>query len=214
MTVKNINSPQRTEGSGSRACWSCDGDVDLRAAFCHLCGVIQPPLVADHFSRLGLQRKYDLKEDDLERQYFGFQRSFHPDRFAGKTPREQAISMEYAANINDAYETLRDPLLRAEYLLKLEGRKVAGGNGETVDEPGLLMEVMELSEVISGADTLDQLLPLMERANAEVAASELALGVVFADNDFDRAATIALRLRYMIKLAGDAQQRAASLEGS
>ena len=122
--------------------------------------------------------------------------------------------MEYAANINDAYETLRDPLLRAEYLLKLEGRKVAGGNGETVDEPGLLMEVMELSEVISGADTLDQLLPLMERANAEVAASELALGVVFADNDFDRAATIALRLRYMIKLAGDAQQRAASLEGS
>lgn len=214
MTVENIDSPRRAEGSGSRTCWSCDGDVDLRAAFCHLCGIIQPPLVADHFSRLGLQRKYDLKVDDLERQYFGFQRSFHPDRFAGKSPREQAISMEYAANINDAYETLRDPLLRAEYLLKLQGHKVAGSNGETVDEPGLLLEVMELSEVISGAETLDQLFPLMERANAEVAASELALGVVFADNDFDRAATIALRLRYMIKLADDAQQRAASLEGS
>jgi molecular chaperone HscB len=188
--------------------------VDLRAAFCHSCGVIQPALPMDHFSRLGLPRNYDLKEDDLERQYFGFQRSFHPDRFASKSPREQAISMEYAANINDAYDTLRDPLQRAEYLLLLEGRPVSGSDGSTVSDPELLMEVMELSELIVGADTLDQTMPLLERANAEVAASEIALGVVFADNDLDRAANIALRLRYMTRLAGEARQNVVKLRGS
>lgn len=214
MTAEKADSERNTDGSGGRACWSCDGGVDSRAAFCHQCGRIQPPLPANHFSRLGLQRKFDLKLEDIERQYFGFQRSFHPDRFASKSPREQAISLEYATNINDAYQILSDPLLRAEYLLKLEGRKIAGEDGGTIDEPGLLMEVMELSEGISDADSLDAVMPLVERTNAEVLASELALGVVFADNDLDRAAVIALRLRYMIKLAEDARLRVVALTDS
>ena len=200
-------------GAGTRPCWSCEEGVNLRASFCHQCGFIQPPLPADHFSCLGLPRNYDLKDEDLERQYFGFQRSFHPDRFANKSPREQAISLEYATNINEAYDTLRDPLERAEYMLGLAGHKVAGSNGETVSDPELLMEVMELNELIVGADTVDQLEPLMERANAEVAASEIALGVVFAENDIERAANIALRLRYMKRLADQARHSAASLKG-
>jgi len=212
VTASNSSQPQGTGGASSRPCWSCEEDVNLRASFCHQCGVIQPPLPMDHFSRLGLPRNYDLKDDDLERQYFGFQRSFHPDRFAGKTPREQAISMEYAANINDAYETLRDPLLRAEYMLRIEGHEVAGSNGDTVEDPALLMEVMELNELIVGADTLDQLMPLVERTNAEVLASEIALGVVFAENDIERAANIALRLRYMKRLSDQARQSAAALQ--
>lgn len=149
----------------------------------------------------------------MERQYFGFQRSFHPDRFAAKSAREQAISTEYAANINDAYETLKDSLLRAEYLLRLSGREVAGGDGQTVEDAGLLMEVMELGEAIADADTAERIASLVERTNAEVGASEIALGIMFADNDLDRAADVALRLRYMSKLSRDARQRATALRG-
>jgi molecular chaperone HscB len=213
VTTEQINSEPGPGGTGPRPCWSCDGDVDLRAAFCHQCGVIQPSLPVDHFARLGLPRQYDLEAEDLERQYFGFQRSFHPDRFAAKSPREQAISMEYAANINDAYETLKNSLLRAEYLLRLSGREVAGGDGQTVEDAGLLMEVMELGEAIAEADTAERIASLLERTNAEVGASEIALGMMFADNDLDRAANVALRLRYMSKLSQDARQRATALRG-
>jgi molecular chaperone HscB len=57
----------------------------------------------------------------LEKSFYAFSRKLHPDRFAAKPPAEQAAALAESSRLNDAYRTLKDPIARTEYLLKLEG---------------------------------------------------------------------------------------------
>jgi hypothetical protein len=49
--------------------------------------------------------------------------------------------------LNEAYHTLKDPTLRVQYLLSLEGIPV-GEHGKTVTDIDLLQEIMEIKESI------------------------------------------------------------------
>ncbi|MBI3446045.1 MAG: Fe-S protein assembly co-chaperone HscB, partial [Magnetospirillum sp.] len=137
-------------------CWSCKGPVASRALFCSVCGAVQGPGAIDHYTRLGMQPAFDLDLDLLERQYFGFQRRLHPDRFAYKSGKEKALSQSQATSLNEAYETLKDPLKRAAYLLGLLGHPVDLTACGTINDRELLMEQMEKREALAEATTPDQ----------------------------------------------------------
>jgi molecular chaperone HscB len=138
------------------ACWSCG---DMRAAlFCESCGKLQPPAPTDYFSFFGLPRKLNVDVAELEREFYQFSRKLHPDVFSRATPQEQDWSLQKSSQMNDAYRTLKDPIARTEYLLKLEGVQMeeqsklatekARQTGETkkqVVPPDLLEEVFELN---------------------------------------------------------------------
>ena len=57
----------------------------------------------------------------LEKSFYALSRRLHPDRFAARPPAEQAAALAESSRLNDAYRTLKDPIARTEYLLKLEG---------------------------------------------------------------------------------------------
>ena len=95
---------------GIVGCWSCHGPVAGRALFCHTCGAVQPPGQIDHFARLGIERDFKIDSAELDRRYFGFQRNLHPDRFARRSAKERAIAESQSASLNQAYETLKEPL--------------------------------------------------------------------------------------------------------
>ena len=57
----------------------------------------------------------------LEKSFYALSRRLHPDRFAAKSADEQAAALVESSRLNDAYRTLKDPIARTEYLLKLEG---------------------------------------------------------------------------------------------
>ena len=57
----------------------------------------------------------------LEKSFYALSRKLHPDRFASRPPGEQAAALAESSRLNDAYRTLKDPIARTEYLLKLEG---------------------------------------------------------------------------------------------
>ena len=57
----------------------------------------------------------------LEKSFYALSRRLHPDRFASKSAEEQAAALAESSRLNDAYRTLKDPIARTEYLLKLEG---------------------------------------------------------------------------------------------
>jgi len=192
-------------------CWSCRGPVAARDPFCATCGAVQPPAQLDAFARLGVPRAYDVDEAGLQRRYFDLQRRLHPDRFAAKSARERALSQQQAAALNQAYETLKDPLDRAAELLRLAGRNARFAGQGTVDDPELLMEAMEMREALAEAETADQAESVQARAQADVASARTDLASAFAAGDLDQAERAALRLRYLDKLAEEARQRRRAL---
>jgi len=94
----------------------------------------------DYFQFFGLEPRFNLDPADLENRFHRLSRQLHPDRFAQAAPAEREQSLAASANLNDAYRTLRDPIARAEYFLKLQGFE------QTKEVPAeLLEEVFELN---------------------------------------------------------------------
>lgn len=194
------NGQSKPETGAPASCWSCHGPVDPRALFCHTCGSIQPSRPVDHFVRLAIRRAYDLKTADLERQYFGFQRRFHPDRFAAKSATEKAHSLQHATSLNEAYETLKSPLGRARYLLELLGRTVIEED-QTTSDPALLAEAMEMRQALAEAPDAAAVAAIAADADEKIADCRTALGAAFATDDLDTAMELTLRLTYLDRFA-------------
>ena len=143
-------------GEAKHACWSCG---EMRAAqFCTACGKVQPPAPVDYFSFFGLPRKLNVDIARLEKDFYELSRKLHPDTYAQAEGREQEWSLEQSSRLNDAYRTLKDPVKRTQYLLRLEGVELeeqskaatekARASGEVkkqVVPPDLLEEVFELN---------------------------------------------------------------------
>ncbi|PYV45291.1 MAG: Fe-S protein assembly co-chaperone HscB, partial [Acidobacteria bacterium] len=107
----------------------------MRAAqFCTSCGKVQPPAPVDYFSFFGLPRKLNLDNATLERGFYAMSRKLHPDLYARRDSREQNWSLEQSSRLNDAYRTLKDPIRRTEYLLKLEGVELEGQSKAGTEE--------------------------------------------------------------------------------
>jgi molecular chaperone HscB len=189
------------------ACWSCHGPLGKLRSFCDTCGAVQPPAAGDLFARLDLAPGFDLEPKELDRLYFARQRQLHPDRFRAKTAREQAFAQGQAADLNEAYETLRDPLSRAVFLLKRAGRRIDDSDGVTVHDKALLMEAMEAREALSEAEDAGAVEALMAQAQADADAVTKELSELFRSQDLDRAVRATLRLKYLRKLAEEARLR-------
>lgn len=194
-----------------KVCWSCKGPVAASALFCETCNAIQPPGQLDHFKRFGLERSFDLDLDAVEATYLRQQQKLHPDRFAAKSGREQALSSQQAASLNEAFETLKNPVARAHYLLRLEGLDPEGGEGHTVNDPALLMEAMEMREALDEADSRDVVDTMIRDTRKQARACEAELGQVFAARDFDKAQKLTTRLRYLMKMTEEARAKKSRL---
>ena len=75
----------------------------------------------DYFTLFGLPARYPLDIQALSLRFQDLQRQYHPDKFASGTQAEQLAAVSQSATINQAWQTLRHPLMRAEYLLSLHG---------------------------------------------------------------------------------------------
>lgn len=204
---KPMTQIERSTSGAVVPCWSCKGPISQLALFCSTCGAVQPPGKIDHFTRLGLRQDFAIEPAELDRHYFGFQRRLHPDRFATRSAKERALSQQQATALNEAYETLKDPLKRAAYLLRLAGRVVDIDQAGTVDDPALLMEAMEMREALAEADSAEAVAALAQQAEADVAACQASLGEAFAEDDLALAGKLTTRLKYLGKLAEEAKSR-------
>ena len=95
----------------------------------------------------GLPPKLDLDVQALEKQFYRYSRKLHPDVHARATTQEQEWSLAQASLLNDAYRTLKNPLDRTKYLLKLEGVQFEEDRGTNPSKvpSDLLEEVFELN---------------------------------------------------------------------
>jgi molecular chaperone HscB len=141
-------------------CWNCH-ERTVGTHFCSSCGkVLQVPEHSDYFAMFEIPRKLWIEMASLEQKFLQLSWKLHPDNFVNATAAEREISLKRSSELNDAYRTLRDPVVRVEYLLAIEGARKEGQTKHQAP-PELLEEVFELNESLdelkeartSGSDT-------------------------------------------------------------
>jgi len=107
----------------------------------------------NHFEVFGLERRLGIDAEALQRRFYELSRRYHPDFHAGATPTEQAEALAASARLNAAYRTLRDPIARIDYLVRLEeGRETKeGATDKPKAPPELLAEMFEIQEALAEA---------------------------------------------------------------
>ena len=165
------------------------------------------------FDILGLTPSFTVDLKALEQAYFTAQRACHPDRFIGKPEADRIAAISRSQLVNDAYDTLKNPLARAEHLLELQNIHVLSDDAKA--PPAILMEMMELRERIfdAGADGV-ALATIINEIKSLAAANNVALTDAFAASDYSRAAHETLRLQYLGKAMEEAHMLVYRLKAS
>ncbi len=144
----------------------------------------------DHFAILGLPRRWQVDRTTLENNYLERSRVSHPDGFVGKGSAAQRAALESSSRLNTAYSVVRDPVLRAEYLVKLGGVDLDSSDpvhGSPQPSQSFLIQMIELRERLAEDDTdtirdeiearaeqaFDEAIAALGRNDVSVAAREL-----------------------------------------
>ncbi|WP_181198315.1 Fe-S protein assembly co-chaperone HscB [Enhygromyxa salina] len=156
----------------------------------------------DHFARLGLERGWRIDRDALEDNYLARSRSDHPDRHAGADARTRRVALERSAANNEAYRVLRDPVRRAEYLVKLGGIDLDSSDPQTGaphPEQSFLIEMIErrdrLEELTTGGE--DALAELRDEVDEELDAVFATAVDALDGGDTQAAAAALVQRRYL-----------------
>ncbi|KAJ4992024.1 Fe-S protein assembly co-chaperone HscB [Stagonosporopsis vannaccii] len=134
----------------------------------------------------------------LKREFLQLQAKAHPDLH----PQEHKKRAEAtSARINEAYKTLQSPLLRAQYLLSQRGIETADDETAKVDDPELLMEVLEAREQIEDAESEEDLVGMKDENEIRIQESIKALEGAFAADDVEMAKSETVKLRYWMNIS-------------
>ncbi len=169
----------------------------------------------DYFQIMQVPQMYDIDGAALSDNYLKLQSRFHPDRFAGKSAQEQRLAMQMASAVNQAYDTLRSPLLRAAYLLKLQGLD-SSGESTTVSDMTFLMSQMQLREKLGAVSTAADPFAELDLVATEVAKQLINLqaefGEQYGQQAFDTAAQTLIKMQFYNKLQLEVDVLEESLE--
>ena len=141
----------------------------------------------NYYRVLGLDPKLQLDLNELQQLFYARSRELHPDRFARAEEGVRQAALSESSLLNDAYRTLRDPVARAEYILKENGLEI-GLQGTKDVPPELLEEVFELNMALEELKAGDesarpQLSSAHDSFEAMLAQSSVELNKLFAAYD-------------------------------
>lgn len=134
---------------------------------------MQPVLGKNHFELFELPASFEVEQETLALRYRELQKAVHPDRFANASEQEKRLSVQQAAQINEAFQVLKSPLSRARYLLELNGLPVDDTN--TQMPPGFLMQQMELREALAEVRGKDDPFDALNRVRDDIESLEREL---------------------------------------
>jgi molecular chaperone HscB len=159
----------------------------------------------NHFALFGLEPAYLLDSQALDKTFRLLQQQVHPDNFASANAAEQRVAMQWAVRVNEAFQTLKSPLARGRYLLKLRGI-------DTLEETNtsmpldFLMQQMDVREALSelkknprAANVQEQLDGLQADFQVQEKALFAALAIAL-EADLNAAAITVRKLRFLEKL--------------
>lgn len=169
-----------------------------------------PDFRQNYFELFGISPTFDIDPAALHAAQQRLQANCHPDRFANASSREKRLSVQTAAWVNQAFDTLRDPVKRSRYLLELEGARLPDDSATTSDG-AFLMEQLELRESLERCrhadDGLAQCNAIGTTLEQRARDLEQAFVEQFEAREFDSAAALSRKMQFIQRL----QQQLAEL---
>ena len=163
----------------------------------------------NYFELFNLSTDFQLDLARLSQTYQTLQQLTHPDKFATGSEREKLLAVQKNSQVNDAFHTLKSPLLRAEYLLELRGIELKHEH-QTMQDPMFLMQQMEWRErlelIAPNEDSLDELEELDKEIQQHYQSQLGLLQSLLADNNEQAnlsAANEVRKLKFLHKLRNE-----------
>ena len=141
---------------------------------------------------------FSIDLNALKREFLQLQAKAHPDLHPQQDKKRAEAT---SARINEAYKTLQSPLHRAQYLLSQRGIETAEDETAKVDDPELLMEVLEVRERIEEAEQEEDLVEMKEENGVRIQDSIKALEQAFAEDNMELAKDETVKLRYWMNIS-------------
>lgn len=169
----------------------------------------------NYFAIFNLPVAFNIDLNIVAGEFRELQKAVHPDRFAQGSDQERLLAVQKTSQVNQAYQTLRDPVARAQYMLQLQGVETSAETDTTMDSD-FLMEQMEIREAI--AEVRDQSDPLAELDKlSAVLRSKLASLAENFTSDFDKksyeqAREIVRKMQFVTKAQAEIAEIAEELE--
>ncbi len=214
VTTRLAYSTASSGASPLKSCPGCGEAQALESLSCPACNTLQPlPSDIDYYKAMDLdfgsipKGGWEVDTAALKRAWRLKMAVTHPDRMVGRTDKEQQIGAQQSALINRAYETLLNPLPRAHYLLeRYKAPEVS--ESDSLEDPELLMEVMELRERLEEAESEAEAAEV-RADNArllDAAVDTLAQAFAASPPDLASAREAAVQLRYWTNIEKAARE--------
>ena len=123
--------------------------------------------VTNHFELFGLSVAFELDTQSLGQRYHELVRSSHPDRYANAPEPQKLRAVHMAAQVNEAFRILQDPISRARYLLEIKGA-VLNDESATLADPPFLLEQMELRDALEEARMAQDPLEMLAQVGSRI----------------------------------------------
>jgi len=169
----------------------------------------------NYFEIFNLPVSFDIDNAQLSTLYRELQKEIHPDRFAGASEQESRLAVQMTSLVNQAFDTLKMPVSRAHYLLKLAGLDIDHEQDTTMD-PMFLMEQMELREEIEAVRSKGDSLAEIDRLLTSV---KTILGTVmdefaksYASKDYKKAHEWSRKMQFLNKNTQELDDIAVAIE--
>jgi len=155
----------------------------------------------NHFDLFALPAKFAVDMGALDAAYRDVQGRVHPDRFVNASDAEKRVAMQWATRANEAYQTLKNPQKRAQYLCELHGVDLKT-ESNTAMPAAFLMQQMEWREALGDARAAKDL-DALEALDAEVGQDRKArmarIGEQLDAGDYEHAAQGVRALMFLEK---------------
>lgn len=168
----------------------------------------------NHFELFQLPARFDIDMNALDAAYREVQGRVHPDRFVNASDAEKRVAMQWATRANEAYQTLRQPQKRAQYLCEINGVDLQT-ESNTAMPMDFLMEQMALREALDEArDTKDPgaLDAIDARVRGDRKAQLASVGKLLDGGDYQQAAQGVRALMFLDRFNDDVQRAFEALE--
>ncbi len=137
----------------------------------------------NYFELFDLETSFFISDSILKDSYRREIARFHPDKFASKTDSEKLQALQNTSLLNTAFESIKSPLNRASYLLKLEGVDPFDEKDTAMEHDFLTsqIELREELELIESKKETDQLEDFIDRIESHVQSKIEVISNAFKD---------------------------------